>query len=504
MKAQQEITRRESQLVPGAHRVVRRLSAEEGPYPGTLVTRGDGVAVLRDVDEVSGWDGWLHAGNRHVVGPLDLVRRADGHDVLLPWCTEQVAGFIGQRGLGEPALSAGEVGTLVVSLLRGVDESISSGTLGSGGEWWLTDEGCPTFVIGAESRADARAAAAELVAALEDGCADRALRRLLGAIRDGLRATLQRPDVPRRQLLGWEAELLEIAAPRPLLRLEHRAEVRESDVARGVRDLVVSEPTREARTRSRGRAGRSAQTRGGVARSRWSSGSTVVSLVRRSAERATELRARIGRRKAETRQMPSEPGHPSTGVESTRAGRGRRAPKIVVGLGAAALVLAGGALWPGGATGEQTGARPIETAPGEAGDSAVETARTTEERPSPQSDESSGSAEPFGEPREQDPVAAAPRLLRAIEECADSGDAECRGAVAAGSVGVVDALSSGRERGAEPEFTLLDVYGDIAVLRVAESLAEGGDGQGSLVLVLVKTAEKWLVRDVYDAADQPE
>ncbi|MCM3780466.1 hypothetical protein [Microbacterium hydrocarbonoxydans] len=502
MKAQQEIIRREPQLVPGAHRVVRRLSAEEGPYPGTLVTRGDGVAVLRDVEEVSGWDGWRHAGSRHVVGPLDLVRRVDGHDVLLPWCTERVAGFIGQRGLGEPALSAGEVGTLVVSLLRGIDESTSSGTLGSGGEWWLTEEGCPTFVIGAGSRADARAAAADLVAALEDGCADRALRRLLGAICDGLRAALQRPDVPRRQLLGWEAELLEIAAPRPLLRVERRAEARESDVARGVRDPVVSEPTRKARMRSRVRSGRSARTRGGDSNSGGFPDSFVVSLFRRSVEWMSVMGARLGRRKTRGPRVPLNPA--SAGIENTRADRGRRVPKIVVGLGAAALVLAGGALWPGGATGEPTEARPIETAPGEAGDGAVVTARTAEESPSPPTDESSRSAEPSAEPREEDPVAAAPRRLRAIEECADSGDAECRGAVAAGSVGVVDVLGSDRGPGAEPEFILLDVYGDIAVIRMSSPLAEEADGPGAFVLVLVKTDEKWLVRDVYDAADQPE
>ncbi|PCE13927.1 hypothetical protein AUC47_04555 [Microbacterium sp. SZ1] len=504
MEAQQEITRRDPQLVPGAHRVVRRLSAEEGPYPGTLVTRGGGVAVLRDVDEVSGWDGWRHAGDRHVVGPLDLVRRVDGHDVLLPWCTERVAGFIGQRGLGEPALSAGEVGTLVVSLLRGIDELIRSGTLGSGGEWWLTDEGCPTFVIGAGSRSDARAAAADLVAVLEDGRTDRAQRRLLGAIREGLRATLQRPDVPRRQLLGWEAELLEIAAPRPLLQIEHRAEAQESDVASGVRDLLVSPPARPARIRSRGRADRSTRTRGGASSSAVVSGSFVVSLVRRSVERVSEMGARLGRRMIERRRMQGEHARPRAGVENARAGRGRRVPKIVVGLGAAALVLAGGALWPGGATGEPTEARPASTTPGEVGDDAVGTARTAEASPSPQPDEGPGVAEPSAEPREEDPVSAAPRLIGTIDECVDSGDGGCRDAVAAGSVGVVEALGSARGRGTESEFTLLDVYGDIAVIRMTSPLAEDADGPGALVLVLVKTEEKWLVRDVYDAADQPE
>jgi len=201
--------------------------------------------------------------------------------------------------------------------------------------------------------------------------------------------------------------------------------------------------------------------------------------------------------------MPSEPSHLSSSADRP-AGRGRRVPKIVVGLVAAALVLAGGALWPGGATGEPTEVRPVETAPGSAGDGADRTARTADESPSPPRDESSLSAEPSEELREEDPVAAIPRLLRVIEECVDSGDAECSGAVAAGSVGVVDALSSDRGREAEPEFSLLDVYGDIAVIRMTSPLVDGADGPRASVIVLVKTAEKWLVRDVYDVADQPE
>ena len=42
------------------------------------------------------------------------------------------------------------------------------------------------------------------------------------------------------------------------------------------------------------------------------------------------------------------------------------------------------------------------------------------------------------------------------------------------------------------------------MIRMTSSLAEDADGPGALVLVLVKTEEKWLVRDGFDAADQPE
>ncbi|WP_292776054.1 hypothetical protein [Microbacterium sp. UBA6741] len=41
-------------LVPGAHRVVRTLDATEGPFPGTLVTNGDGVAVRVEAAALGG------------------------------------------------------------------------------------------------------------------------------------------------------------------------------------------------------------------------------------------------------------------------------------------------------------------------------------------------------------------------------------------------------------------------------------------------------------------
>lgn len=503
MKAEQDVSRAEPQLVPGAHRVVRRLSAEEGPYPGTLVTRGDGVAVLRDADEIDGWEGRRHAGSRHVVGPLDLVRRVDGHDVLLPWCTERVSTFIGQRGSGEPALSAGEVGTLAVSLLRGIDESTASGTLGSRGEWWLTDEGCPTFVIGAEDGRDARTSAADLVEALEAGRTDRAHRRLLAAIRDGLRGSLERPDVPRRQLLAWEAELLEIAAPRPLRRVERGAEVRESQVVQGVRGPASPEAERGSAVRQRFRTDGRRRLHGSPRGRRASAVSRLGSLVRRPPAWVSEIGRRFGRWMTQARRMPPTAAGRSVRVDGAAPSRSRRAPKIVVGIGAAALILVGGALWPGGATGEPSHGRPGETATDSPPDRAVP--ETPGDKPSSPAPEASRRAAESAEgPLDDDPVAAAAQLVRSIGECASSGDSECASSVAPGSAGAVEALSTGDRRGGEAEFALLDVYGDIAVIRMAEPVVEGRDAVGSRVLTLVRVAEKWLVRDVYDAADQPE
>ena len=201
--------------------------------------------------------------------------------------------------------------------------------------------------------------------------------------------------------------------------------------------------------------------------------------------------------------MPPTVARRSVRVDGAAPSRSRRAPKIVVGIGAAALVLVGGALWPGGATGEPSHGRPGETATDSPPDRAVP--ETPGDKPSSPAPEASRRAAESAEgPLDDDPVAAAAQLVRSIAECVSSGDSECASSVAPGSAGAVEALSTGARRGGEAEFALLDVYGDIAVIRMAEPVAEGRDAAGSRVLVLVRLAEKWLVRDVYDAADQPE
>ncbi|MFT4259725.1 MAG: hypothetical protein QM568_08885, partial [Microbacterium sp.] len=198
-------------LVPGAHRTIRALGVDEGPFTGVLVTAGDGVAVRSDAEALSGWVGWAHAGHEHVAGPLDLVRRHGGHDVLLPWCTESVDVFLGRRAAAGAPLTAGEVSTLAVSMLRGVAEM---GGEHDRGRWWLTDGGRPLFVIG--DGVDVREESAALLARLRLDIEDRMLGRVLDAVCDGLVEGLGRPRMLTAQLERWEADLLAIAAPRML------------------------------------------------------------------------------------------------------------------------------------------------------------------------------------------------------------------------------------------------------------------------------------------------
>lgn len=487
-------------LVPGAHRSIRRIDAGEGPYAGTLVTRGAAVAVRVDAATISGWAGWEHAGDDHVAGPLDIVRRSDGHDVLLPWCTERVSSFLGRRSAAGVELASGETTTLVASILRGLGELGRSPGDEPAGEWWLTDDGRPTFVIGQGGAA--RAGAADLVSRMREDCEDRALSRLLVTIDDGLKADTARQRVPGRQLERWEAQLFETSAPKPLRRDVHAPErARDADAAGRA---VIARPDTQRLVRSRaalrrdsdrGRA-HASRILGWIARrlARWCA--AVVPVLefrrRRAAERGAAHRDdRMRRGAAEDARTPV-----------------RRVRRTIVAGAAAAVVIAGGLLWPGGATGEPDGGSATSVPESARG---VEEADRTSAGPSPEAVATAPDPTPASPPegptpdgREPaDPVEAARRLIDAIGICGENGDPEWGEAVARGSVGAVDALVSAGE---VSQLELVDEYGDVAVIR-ASSSGGGGDGAttagGERMVVLVRVEEKWLVRDVYDVADQP-
>ncbi|QNA92736.1 MULTISPECIES: hypothetical protein [unclassified Microbacterium] len=186
----------ETALVPRAHRVVRTLDPAEGPFPGSLVTCGSAVAVRRDAEELDGWVGWRYAGAEHIAAPIDVIRRRGGHDVLLPWCTERISAFVVRRVAADAPLTPGESTTLVISMLRGLDEIGVEGA--SGGEWWLTDGGRPVFVFGAGT--DARAGAEAVVARLSEHSFDKVMVRALGVVERALASSAGQPRVPRKLL----------------------------------------------------------------------------------------------------------------------------------------------------------------------------------------------------------------------------------------------------------------------------------------------------------------
>ncbi len=456
------------------------------------------MAVQVDSATISGWAGWDHAGDDHVAGPLDIVRRPDGHDVLLPWCTERAGAFVGRRAAADVPLTSGEMTTLVASILRGLGELGRAAEREGTGEWWLTDDGRPTFVIGAGGTA--RTAAAGLVARIREDCVDRALGRVLVAIEEGLSAATGRPRMPGRQLESWEAELFDTAAPKPLRRDVHAPErAREADAA--MRAAAVQP---DARRRARTRTTRAAADRPVRATASRVPASLLrpLDLWRTAMVSVLEIRHR---KDAERARSPRVGRTTASATSDVRApvGRGRR---TIVAAAAAAAVLAGGLLWPGGATGESGGAgsTAVPTSPQGAEQVGHRTADPSPKAAAsePKPEMSPKRSSPAGA-QSEDPVEAARYLIRTIRTCTAQDDPVCGEAVAQGSTGVTAALA--RAEGAlqlEP----VDTYGDVAVIRASSSGA-GGDGAesagGELMLVLVRVGEKWLVRDVYDVADQP-
>lgn len=472
-------------LVPRAHRVVRTLDPAEGPFSGTLVTHGDEVVVRVDVARLGGWAGWRYSGTEHIAAPIDVSRRRDGHDALLPWCTDRVRGYLGRREAAGSGITAGEISTLVVSLLRGLDE------LGEGidgvhtGTWWLTDGGRPVFVIG--EGPDVRAGVVELVELLGDQTADKVVRRALSGIGEGLHKTLAQPRLPRKLTEAWETMVLDVAAPQPLRREFHTPE-RARDVARAVGPRVAVARERAPLLRADRVRHRDAGRTRAI--------SAIVDVVQKA---IIELRARSEKGAQHSHGRSTRPRR---GCERSTARSKVRLRSLAIAGGAAAAVLVGGLLLPGGES--ETSARgapgntdtPAPASSGEASD--VPTPRATDVAESETTQPRSAAAD--------DPVAALSALLRIIAQCSADGDGACQSAVAGNAEGIVDALSAKTRVPTAPE--LVDAYGDVAVMRlraIPESDAGMADAASSdeTIVVLFRTDEKWLIRDVYDVADQP-
>ncbi|MEV7633434.1 hypothetical protein AB0N64_13625 [Microbacterium sp. NPDC089318] len=444
-------------LAPGAHRAIRMLDGHESAYPGELITDGDLRGVRVDAATVPEAL-WAFAGAEHVAGVRDVLRRADGHDVLLPWCAERVEAFLGRRAAAESPLTAGETVTLVGSLLRGI---VEVGDRGVVGHWWLTDEARPLFAPG--EGIDCAESAMGLVARLRESGTDRAMDRLLGEIAGAARDR----RVVHRSIERWERGLTELAAPRPLLRAVFAPERVTAVEAHRSRLPVDAEALAEGPT--------------GVLSLRKRALETVL-LIRERAAWRLPGRARIATAAAGRRaEAPA------------RAGRGRIA---LVGGAVAGVVLLGGLMWP--PSDEQSGAAESQI---------VET-------PARQVDADRGSgAEPDATRRtdagaREKPVSApdavedgsaehrAVELLAAVADCTDAGDTTCAQAVVEGAGALVQQRLAGAD--AKREVTAVEDYGDVSVLRLGSS----GE-RGEQILVLVAQKDGWLVRDVYDVADQP-
>jgi hypothetical protein len=431
------------------YRAVRHVSAgDDVPWSGLLVQLASGESrVLVDAAGFDAdWAGWRASADGHILAPLDLIRRSDGHSVLLPHCCERVEDFLVRRAARRVPLSAGETVTLGVSLVRGFSAWHATGD--APGEWWLTDGGRPVLACGL-GRRDVIRHTAELLRALADGGpGSSALAFAAEAL------TAER--VSTHDLQDAEDALFGVATAEPLATSLLGPRSAREVVASGRAALPAPHPARTTELAE------------GVRRP-----SVIDSLAQHVDADLADAVSRA-----------------TTGLwrRLMAPGEGRRRPWVLAGS-AASVVLAAGLLWPTGAGGPATA---DVVSQGGAGDGSGST-------PAPGDTPATGSAvaEGWSEASRQpaDLAATAGSLLDARLACA--GDESCLAAV---SVDPAAAFASGAIDLPAPErqVTLLDDFGGVAVLRV-DSLAKTA---GSQLVVIMLHDDRWLLRDVH-VAKQP-
>lgn len=430
-------------------RIIRRLSGPpESPWPGRLavMTSGEG-RVLVDVDAVGdAWPGWAADPGGHVVASLDLLRVSTGHLVALPVCGERLEDLVARRESAGTGLTDGERLTVAISLLRGMAELAELGAADACGSWWVTDAARPVFAAspGQEGAATATATILRGLAESPGG--------LSAAIADAA-AAVSTPASLRREADRIEARLFDLADAEPLA-----LTVLSPRAARGLAVPRDAPPP----------AHEDDAARDGL----WSRlGRHVDADLADLASRAT---TRVWR----------------WGLGSRRSSPHRSGRRAGPWIAAAALVTAlvgGAALLPSAADEPP----PAAIAPTPTGlDTAVEPSAA----PSASSVDAEEADDAAGAGQDLEEIAG--RLLDARIAC--GADATClEGVFEAPHTtipsGVVDLPASKRR------VTLLDELGGAAVLRVEST-------EGSVtpqLVVIVRSDERWLLRDVHDVAEQP-
>lgn len=422
-------------------RVLRALSSAQAPYPGTLVA-GAPTRVWVDATAFGDGPAW-HADPRgHVLTPLDVARTATGHAVVLPHCTGRLADVLSRRD----ALEAGEAVTVAVSILRGAAEAERLGA--EEGTWWLTEDLRPVLALteGMPWRTATTALLAD-VTSRQHGELATALAESTETIRSERRL--------EHRIAALEDALFAAAAPEPLTNptTTDPAHPRRVAVAQGPEPAEDDgEPSRRPL-----RAFLASQLGG--------------ELIDRVAVMFHGLRRRT---------------RPASPVPRRR----RRAPLVLAALIVVAI-LAVGLSWPADAQPEtkrastaRASASRTPAAPTPIAAPAAEGAATSEPTPYP------------GDPASVPPDATA--IVSRLAKCLASNDPACRAELLEDPArpipeGIATTAADDRE------VTVLDDYGGVMALRVADARAP----DAAQIMLIVRADERWLVRDVYDLADQP-
>lgn len=422
--------------------------------------------ALMDADQLDGWPGWAMRGH-HVYAPIDVVRRRDGHDVVLPWCPHRVAEDWAAR-----RLTGGQAVTLAVSLLRGAAEARRGqrgASQGPVGRWWADVDGRPLFVasLPGDSRSARGAAdgAAAVLRVVAENTADRVVHRLL----DRAVATFDDPARLEGDVRELEADLFDACAPQPL-----------SFDADADDDAAAAPTAGDVRSASR----------------EWTVDPRVLA--------ESLWNGRIAEAVADVLAQAKD--------AAARALRGRRAAYLAGGAAAVAVVLAG-VLWPQGEPPAAADEGAVRAESGADGDGPKdqergEQAEDGDDDAAPQEDQHSGDDAQRDENRNETdeplagsedeivvevqamPVDAAASLLRRASDCAEAGDATCEGTIEPGSNLTADGAPW--HELAEAPIALVDDYGGAALVR-AESDADAH------YLSLALHDGHWMLRDVYAA-----
>lgn len=192
----------------GTAHTVLRWNERPSPYPGWVVACGDRHLMAIEEHAQALWE---NADAMHVFGARDVLRTRRGILPLVEPCVTRLSEW-----MGEHAVASGEVVTIALSVLRGLGE-IGVQHIEITGQWWLTRDARPVFVVG-EGEAvpvTVQRVLEDCVTALNDRAMQRLCARIAGEMGDPLAAL--------SKLSAWEAELLELAAPRALRLGDHRA-----------------------------------------------------------------------------------------------------------------------------------------------------------------------------------------------------------------------------------------------------------------------------------------
>ncbi|GAA2994179.1 hypothetical protein JOD63_001283 [Microbacterium terrae] len=448
-----------SDLLHGVYRPVRRIVAGEAPWPGLLVwLPSGGGRILVDCGVLPpGWPGWDAAPGGHLLSADDVSREGTGHCAVMSVCVERVSDFLERRRRARVSLTDGEAVTLAISMVRAVDDC--RGIENPHGQWWLTDDGRPVFALGAGD-APLRDACVSLTAAGEGG-------GVVARVWDVVRSLLSEPRLADADLDAAEAEIFALCEPAQLATIVPGSPVPASDHANS-RGAVVEDTAPD----------------------------TLMARLLRHVD-------------ADLADAVSKAMHDAwRRLRRTRAPR--RAP-LMLGAAAAAVVLVGGLLWPTGDGSTDTEA-VAASAGNAAGSTTTPTAMPSSDRNADTDSSGASGADSAGDgarssdARDQgtesddggatdDAVGAAEELLDRHRECTDSG---CVAALLARPDAVIapGAIDLPAE---ELSLTLLDDLGGVIVLRATPA---DGDLTDQIVVIERRDAE-WLLRDVYDIAQQP-